>query len=439
MSEKEKPRKNNVTHTRAIQRDRSLQPLREPPPEEIQNLLEELVSPVVYAQTTAYREMGMRHRLLTLPVMVAFLLGLIWRQVGSVLDAVRELNDHGILWADPVRVSQQAVSERLRTFPAELFKRVLLDVIPQMRLRWHARQRPLPAVIAWVQEHFDGVYILDGSTLDALLRKVGLLRERKGVVLAGRIAALLDCVTRLPEHIWYEEDSQAHDMVFWERAVALLPKQVLVLFDIGFINHLHFEQLTEELVFFITRFKKGGTYQVETVLRADSQVHDYVIRLGSKAKRCQHLYRLVEVEHRGAWYRYLTNVLDPERLPTEYVAQLYQQRWRIEDAFYAVKRLLGLAYFWVGSINGVQVQMWATWLFYLVLVDLTDRVAETMHRPYDDISMEMVFKGLAFFVREKQRSGVTDPVAYLVERAKLLGILKHRNRPKMPLTVPVPP
>jgi hypothetical protein len=39
------------------------------------------------------------------------------------------------------------------------------------------------------------------------------------------------------------------------------------------------------------------------------------------------------------------------------VVALYWQRWRIEDAFNIVKRLLGLAYFWTGSINGVQVQV----------------------------------------------------------------------------------
>ncbi len=43
-----------------------------------------------------------------------------------------------------------------------------------------------------------------------------------------------------------------------------------------------------------------------------------------------------------------------------------------------VKRLLGLAYFWVGSANGVQFQLWATWLLYAVLVDLTDAVAEEL-------------------------------------------------------------
>jgi hypothetical protein len=116
------------------------------------------------------------------------------------------------------------------------------------------------------------------------------------------------------------------------------------------------------------------------------------------------------------------------------VAQIYQQRWRIEDAFNIAKRLLGLAYFWVGSINGVQVQIWATWLLYAMLVDLTDQIAEAMKRPFADISMEMVFKGLYHFTQEKKLGRASDPVHYLVEDAKLLGILKHRNRPKLVLT-----
>ena len=35
--------------------------------------------------------------------------------------------------------------------------------------------------------------------------------------------------------------------------------------------------------------------------------------------------------------------------------------WRIEQAFNLVKRLLGLSYLWTGSINGVKLQVWATW------------------------------------------------------------------------------
>ena len=54
MSAEEKPRKNNVTHTRAIQRERSQQPLREPPDERIAQLMNELVAPIVYHQIASY-------------------------------------------------------------------------------------------------------------------------------------------------------------------------------------------------------------------------------------------------------------------------------------------------------------------------------------------------------------------------------------------------
>lgn len=109
------------------------------------------------------------------------------------------------------------------------------------------------------------------------------------------------------------------------------------------------------------------------------------------------LKRLVKIHFRGKWYRYLTNVLDPAILLPECVIALYDQRWRIEDAFNTIKRLLGLAYFHTASINGIQLQVWATWLLYALLVDLTDAVAEALHRPFRDISLEMVFRGLYHF------------------------------------------
>lgn len=42
-------------------------------------------------------------------------------------------------------------------------------------------------------------------------KKVGLLREEEGAVLAGRMIALIDVANLLPCQIWYGEDSQAHD------------------------------------------------------------------------------------------------------------------------------------------------------------------------------------------------------------------------------------
>jgi hypothetical protein len=194
-------KQSSVRHTRAIQVDRSKRPASAPADEQITARLRELVSPAIYAQMDSYRAMGLRHRILTLPVMVAFVLSLIWRQMGSVSEAVRGLETEGILWVEAFKVSQQAVSARLASFPPILFYQVLRDVLPVMQARWQARQRPVPAVVAWARQQFGVVLVVDGSTLDALLKKVGLLRASAGKPLAGRMAALLELGSRLPRQV----------------------------------------------------------------------------------------------------------------------------------------------------------------------------------------------------------------------------------------------
>ena len=421
-----KKRPSSVRHTRAIQRDRSKRPTVAPPAPEVEARLTELVHPATYAQVAAYQAQGLRARILTLPVMVAFVLSLIWRQMGSVREAVRVLQTEGALWSGPLQVSPQAVGQRLRTLPAGLFAQVLLDLLPRMQARHAQRVRPLPPAIAWAQRHFSAIAALDGSTLDTLLRKVGLLRGAEGVVLAGRMAALLDVVSRLPRQVWYEEDSAAHDQRFWTRLLASLSPGLLLLFDLGFFNYPHFDDLTDRQVSFVTRATKNMAFRVERVLQTSSVLRDRAVWVGSSAdSRCQHPLRLVEVLHQGRWYRYLTNVRDPDVLPAEYVVALYWQRWRIEDAFAAVKRLLGLAYFWVGSQNGVQVQVWATWLLYAVLVDLTDAVAEQLQQPFAAVSLEMVYRGLYHFTQAFHRRDADDLLSYLASHAKRLGILKQ--------------
>ena len=116
-------------------------------------------------------------------------------------------------------------------------------------------------------------------------------------------------------------------------------------------------------------------------------------------------------------------------LPTAHAAGLYRQRWRVEDAFALVKRLLGLAYFYGGAENAVEMQLWATWLLYAVLVDLTDAVAEALERPMAHVSLEMVYRSLYFFTQAYHRGEATDVVAYLAAHAKEFAILKRPRKP----------
>lgn len=89
---------------------------------------------------------------------------------------------------------------------------------------------------------------------------------------------------------------------------------------------------------------------------------------------------------------------------------------------------MGLAYFWCGAQNAVEIQLWATWLLYVVLVDLTDAVAQALHLPFSAISMEMVYRSLYFFTNARQRGETDDVVAYLANEAKFFGILKRKRK-----------
>ena len=124
-----------VRHTRAIARDRSKRLLVAPPPAEVEARLSELIHPLTRGQVAHDHDRGLRQRVLSLPVMVALVLNMIWRHVGSASTLVRLLRHEGLLWTAPVQVSQQALSERLRAFPAALFRRVLDDLLPHLQAR----------------------------------------------------------------------------------------------------------------------------------------------------------------------------------------------------------------------------------------------------------------------------------------------------------------
>jgi hypothetical protein len=336
MSNHTKPR--NPDHVRRTNR---------PSPDNavISERLKTLLTPAVLGQLAYYRSLGLRDRLLGLPVMVAAVLLLLWRQVPSVCELTRLLGREDLFWTPKVSVTQQALSKRFLTFPAEVFKRVLLDLLPTLRARWAARRRPLPEAVVCAHKTFARIFVVDGSTLEALFRKLQALQDAPPGSLAGKICTVIDLVTRLPEQIWFTEEAQAHDTHFRDQILAFAQANTLWIFDRGFFDFTFFEALIAKGVAWITRAKSNTVCTVQCVLLQTAAVRDQIVLLGGDQAGARHPVRLIEVRFGTTWYRYLTSVLDPAVLPASVVADLYRRRWRIEEAFQIVKRLLNLAYF----------------------------------------------------------------------------------------------
>ena len=174
--------------------------------EVISQQLEDLVKPCIYNQLAYYRSLGMRERILGLPLMLAAMLTLVWRQVPSVRELNRMLARENLLWAKATCVSQQALSQRLLTFPASMFERVLSELLVTLNQRWSQRKkRPLPKSVAYANQYFEQLWIVDASTLEALFRKLKSLEGSNLGKLGGRICAVVDLMTRYPVQTWFNE------------------------------------------------------------------------------------------------------------------------------------------------------------------------------------------------------------------------------------------
>jgi hypothetical protein len=430
MADHKKPR--NPDHVRRVN-------VPGPQDEILQAQFQELLSPAIYDQMAYYRSLKLRDRILGLPLMIAAILTLLWRQIPSVCELARTLNREGVLWMRPARVSQPALSKRLMRFPAELFQRVLYSLLPELRERWQARQRPLPESVCSALQQFRRIYTVDGSTLEALFRKLDALKDTPAGTLAGKICTVIDLATRLPEQIWYTAEALAHDSNFFSMILGMAQAGTLWIFDRGFYDFAFFDDLIALGAHFITRLKSNAVFKVQVVLCQTAEVRDRLILLGGGETACKHPLRLIEVHFGNSWYRYLTSITDPAILPANIVADLYRRRWRIEEAFLTVKRLLNLAYLWTGSLNGILLQVWATWLFFALLVDLGDAVAEELMLPFDRISLEMVFRGLYHFTQAHHRGEATDPIKYLAapENGDLGAVKRLRmKKPPAPANLP---
>lgn len=363
--------------------------------------------------------------------MVALVLVLIWRRVPGVCTLQRMLARERILWTEPTAVSQPALSERLLTFPAVLFERVLYRVLARLPQRQATRTRPLPADLAAIQTRFRACYALDGTTLEALFRKLQSLRERPEAPLAGHLGVAVDLISRLPSKLCWADDPATNDKALVPDLLRWLPRDSLVVFDLGYFAFWLFDALSAAQSWFVTRMRDKTSYAVQQVLVKRAHVRDQIIQLGvyKSNRQCQLPLRLIEVYVNGRWQRYLTNVLDAQRLSIVEVVALYEARWSIETTFLLIKRLLDLAYVWVGSVNGVQVQVFATFLFYAILIDLCDDVANQLGRPLEQISVEMVYRGLYHYVTAVDQGLYSgDAPSYLAREAKGLGIIKRQRK-----------
>jgi hypothetical protein len=94
-----------------------------PSNDQIEARLRDLLTPGTFAnlKTVTNNTKQLRDRVLTLPVMAAIVLSLVYRQVSGLSEVLRLLEQEGLMWAGVIQVSKQALSNRLSTIPILAF------------------------------------------------------------------------------------------------------------------------------------------------------------------------------------------------------------------------------------------------------------------------------------------------------------------------------
>ena len=76
-----------------------------------------LLTPVITSQSRFCRQLTLRARVLTLPVMVAAVLTLIWRNVPGVTELGRLLETEGFLWCERTFIESTSTISKILEFP----------------------------------------------------------------------------------------------------------------------------------------------------------------------------------------------------------------------------------------------------------------------------------------------------------------------------------
>jgi len=394
----------------------------------------ELLTPTFVRSVVAQVGRLTHQRKLPVPLVLLALLALLLHQLPSVVDLFDRLTTGRAPGLPLVECSLAALYARFEAVPHTYCYQVFLHVTRHLT-RFSSAER------AWVRRlapWATGIYAFDDTTLDALLRKTAALKAHaKGSppTLGGRLGALLDLTTGRFAELLYDSDSAANEKTHFRPLVERMPAGSLFVFDLGYFAYPTYDFFTERYCYFVTRLHSHMSFTVHAVLADTPHYRDRLVWPGKyKADRAAYPVRLVEVLVDGKWLSYVTNVWNPTMLTPVAIWALYAQRWTIEQAFFAIKRVLGLATLHFTHLNGVLCQVWLTLALHQVFQELRLALAVRLGTKEDEVSWVMLMRRVEWYTRE---AGETRSLRdWLLDEAAQLHLTKRGVRQRRRQALP---
>ena len=185
---------------------------------------------------------------------------------------------------------------------------------------------------------------------------------------AAKLHLLLDHNGYLPSFAYITDGITSDIQV--ARQFQFAPGTVVVM-DRAYVDYDWWQRLTQQGVFFVTRFKSDLQYEVvaERAVPQNRNIRaDQVVRLSATTTTGAHatLYRRIVmwVEDKQQEMAFLTNHL---HWGATTVTSVYRDRWQIESFFKSLKQLLRVKTFVGTSPNALKTQIWTALIALLLL------------------------------------------------------------------------
>lgn len=205
------------------------------------------------------------------------------------------------------------------------------------------------------------IYLLDTTTIDLCLsvfswakfrRAKGAIKLHVGLDVEGYLPTFMDMT-----------NGKVHE-INWARTLKLQPGSCIV-FDRGFTDYSWYQLLTEQKITFVTRLKKNAKPyfpRKKAGRKSQNVIEDKIVRL-PKLNIPLRIVTYIDPETEKQ-YEFLTNAMDLKAIT---VADLYKERWKIEQFFRWIKQNLKIKTFLGTSANAVLTQIWIAMCVYLLL------------------------------------------------------------------------
>jgi Transposase DDE domain len=184
---------------------------------------------------------------------------------------------------------------------------------------------------------------------------------------AAKVHMVLDHEGHLPHFAVITDGKQSDQAV--ARTLHFEPGTILVI-DRGYVDYRWWQALTDDGVYFVTRFKKDMKFKVieeREVPKTGGILGDQEIQLcGGRGDQLTMQLRLVTKwdKEKEEEIQFLTNHL---KWGATTIARIYKERWQIEIFFKALKQLLRVKTFVGTSENALHVQIWTALIAMLLL------------------------------------------------------------------------